>query len=101
VNEPRHLDMLAWYRALIELRRREPELTDPNLSRIEASWDEAGRWLVVCRGPLRVVANLGPDTQRLPLGAAGCQVLLSSAAGVAAIGDALRMPPASFAVVRM
>ncbi|HTA01283.1 MAG TPA: malto-oligosyltrehalose trehalohydrolase [Streptosporangiaceae bacterium] len=101
LHEPRHLDVHAWYRALIELRRREPELTDPDLSRIEASWDEAGRWLLVCRGPLRVVANLGPDTQRVPLDAVGGQVLLSSAAGVATIGDALSMPPASFAVVRM
>jgi hypothetical protein len=37
----------------------------------------------------------------VPLDAAGGQVLLSSAAGVATIGDALSMPPASFAVVRM
>ncbi len=98
--EQRHLDMLAWYRSLIALRRQQPELTDPDLSRTEASWDEGGRWLLVRRGRLQIAANLGPDTQRLALGAAG-QVLVSSDDGVAAAGDVLVMPPASFAVVRL
>ena len=101
LDEQRHMDMLAWYRALIALRRQQPELTDPDLSRIQASWDEAGRWLLVRRGRLRVAANLGPDTQRLPLGAVAGEVLLSSADGVAAVGGTLRMPPASFAVACM
>jgi malto-oligosyltrehalose trehalohydrolase len=101
LDEQRHLDMLAWYRALITLRRQRPELADPDISRIEASWDEHSKWLVVRRGRLRVAANLSPDTQRLPLGAVGCQVLLSSADGLASVGDALTMPPASFAVVRV
>jgi malto-oligosyltrehalose trehalohydrolase len=101
LDEQRHLDMLAWYRALIELRRQQPELTDPDLSRTQASWDQTGRWLLVRRGALRVAANLGSDTQRLPLGGVACEVLLCSAEGVAAIDDILRMPPASFAVVRV
>jgi maltooligosyltrehalose trehalohydrolase len=101
LDEQRHLDMLAWYRALITLRRQQPELTDPDVSRIDASWDEPRQWLLVRRGRLRVAANLSPDAQRLPLGAAACQVLLSSADGVAHVGDALSMPPASFAVVRV
>jgi maltooligosyltrehalose trehalohydrolase len=101
LDEQRHLDMLAWYRALITLRRQQPELTDPDVSRIEASWHEPARWLLVSRGRLRVAANLGADTQRLPLGAAGSEVLLSSADGVTSVGDALSMPPASFAVVRV
>jgi maltooligosyltrehalose trehalohydrolase len=100
LEQQRHLDMLAWYRELIALRREQPELTDPDLSRVETSWDEAGRWLLVHRGRLRIAANLGPATQLLQLGAAGGQVLASSAAGIAVVADAVSMPPASFAVVR-
>jgi malto-oligosyltrehalose trehalohydrolase len=101
LDEQKHLDMLAWYRALIALRRQQPELTDPDLGRIEVSWDEAGRWLVVCRGRLRVAANVGPATQRVPLGAAGGQMLIRSDEGIATTGSVLSMPPASFAVVRV
>jgi malto-oligosyltrehalose trehalohydrolase len=101
LDEHQHLDMLAWYRSLLALRRQRPELTDPDLTRIEASWDEAGRWLVVRRGRLRITANLGADIQRLPLGAPGGEVLLSSAAGIAIADDAVSMPPGSFAVLRV
>ena len=59
--------MLAWYRELIALRRARPELTDPRLDRVQADYDEAGRWLVVRRGRLRIAANLGP--QRRPAAA--------------------------------
>jgi malto-oligosyltrehalose trehalohydrolase len=100
LDQQQHLDVLAWYRALIALRREQPELTDPDLSRVEASWDETARWLLVRRGRLRIAANLGPDAQRVPLGAAGARVLVSSAGRVAISGDAISMPPASFAVVR-
>ena len=70
LDEPAHRDMLAWYRRLIALRRQEPELTCPDLNRIEARSDETGRWLIVQRGRLRVAANLGLRSERLPLGAA-------------------------------
>jgi hypothetical protein len=56
---------------------------------------------LVRRGRLRITANLGADVQRLPLGAAGGEVLLSSAAGTAIADDAVSMPPASFAVLRV
>ncbi len=100
LDEQRHLDTLAWYRALIALRRQQPELTDPDLSRIEASWDEAERWLLVRRGRLRIAANAGHNMTCLPLGAAG-RVLLSSHDRVATADDVLVMPPASFAVMRL
>jgi len=100
LDQQHHLDVLAWYRALIALRREQPELTDPDLSRVEASWDETARWLLVRRGRLRIAANLGPDAQRVPLGASGARVLVSSSGRLAVAGDAISMPPESFAVVR-
>jgi malto-oligosyltrehalose trehalohydrolase len=94
-----HQDLLTWYRELIALRRRWPELTDPRLHRIDASWDEAARWLAISRGGMRVLANFGQAPARLPVGTHGAQLLTASSAGFAIDGDAAVLPPTSFAVV--
>jgi maltooligosyltrehalose trehalohydrolase len=92
-------DMLAWYTGLIALRRARPELTDPRLDGVRAGYDEQGRWLVVHRGRLRIVANLGPSPQRLPLGAPGTGVLAASSPGITLDGGAVAIPPTAFAVI--
>jgi maltooligosyltrehalose trehalohydrolase len=94
-----HLGILAWYRELIALRRARPELTDPRLDRVRADFDEDGRWLLVRRGRLRIAANLGSGTVRLPLGQPGTGMLAASSPGVAITQDTVTMPPAAFAVV--
>jgi malto-oligosyltrehalose trehalohydrolase len=101
VDAAAHRDLLSWYRELITLRRRWPELTDPRLSLVDVSWDETARWLIISRGKLRVLANLGPSGVRLPLGTADGRLLATSAAGLAIDGDAAVLPPSSFAVVRI
>ena len=57
-GEPGHRELLAWYRALIALRRSCPELTDPRLTEVSVS--EGDAWIALNRGPVRVVANLDP-----------------------------------------
>jgi maltooligosyltrehalose trehalohydrolase len=94
-----HRELLGWYRELIALRRARPELTDPRLDATRADYDEAARWLLVCRGPLRIAANLAPDSRRLPLGAAGRALLAASAPGVTIDRDSVTMPGSSFAVI--
>jgi maltooligosyltrehalose trehalohydrolase len=96
-----HRDLLNWYRELITLRRRWPELTDPRLDRVDVSCDETARWLMISRSRLRVLANLGPSPARLPLGAVGGRLLAASTAGLAVEGDAAVLPPSSFGVVRI
>ena len=76
-----------------------PALTDPQLDRMRADYDEAQRWLVLHRGRLRIAASLGGQPLLLPLGARGTAVLAASSSGVALDGKQLSMPPASFAVV--
>ncbi|MBW3613025.1 MAG: DUF3459 domain-containing protein, partial [Chloroflexi bacterium] len=56
-REP-HAGMLAWYRSLIALRRRIPELRDGDRSAVRVTGDVHGRFTVE-RGPVRLVANLG------------------------------------------
>jgi len=54
-----HAEMLGTYRALIALRRARPELADPRLPQLSVDVDEDNRVLVLHRGDLRVVCNLG------------------------------------------
>jgi 1,4-alpha-glucan branching enzyme len=95
-----HRELLAWYRELIALRRRWPELTDPRLDRVHVDFDEDGRWLVVTRGQLRIAANLGPAAAALPLGQSGAELLAASCAGAAIGSDTVTMPATAFAIVR-
>jgi malto-oligosyltrehalose trehalohydrolase len=97
-REP-HLGILAWYGELIALRRGRPELTDPRLDRVTADFDEDARWILVRRGRLRIIANLGAGTVRLPLGEPGVSVLAASSPGVAITRDTVEMPSAAFAVI--
>ena len=99
LGQDSHRDMLAWYSELIALRRARPELTDPRLDRVRADFDEGARWLMVRRGCLRIAANLGPGTVRLPLGHPGVGVLAASSPGVAVDKDTVSVPPAAFAVI--
>jgi maltooligosyltrehalose trehalohydrolase len=76
-KEP-HAGMLAWYRALLTLRRRRPELTDPRLDRVAVSFDADAQWFVLRRGGLRVVVNLAEQAQVVPVDAPVRSVLLTS-----------------------
>ncbi|QUQ66686.1 maltooligosyltrehalose trehalohydrolase [Kutzneria sp. CA-103260] len=70
-----HAEMLATYKALIALRRSRPELTDPRLRQLSVDIDEENRVVVLHRGDLRVVCNLGDERVEPPPGT----VLFSSA----------------------
>ncbi len=95
--------LLDWHRSLIALRRSRAELTDPRLDQVRAEFDEEARWLVVHRGPLRIVANLADDRADVPIctGDATCDaaILLGSDPAISVGQGVLAMPPASIAVV--
>ena len=58
-GEGRHKEMLDWYRALIALRRRSAALNDGDLRHVTVRSSETDRWLVMDRGRVQVLANLG------------------------------------------
>ena len=87
VTEPAHADMLAIYRALIALRRNHPELSDPRLPDFAVDIDEQRRVVVLHRGDLRVICNLGGDQLETP----GAVLFSSSSPGA----------PESVTVVRL
>jgi maltooligosyltrehalose trehalohydrolase len=99
LQEP-HARLLDWYRELVRLRARSPELTNPWLGKVQVAYDAHARWLVVHRGGLRVVCNLAESAQSVPLDEEPGQVVLSWAEAEAeAEAGALRLPGCSVAVV--
>jgi maltooligosyltrehalose trehalohydrolase len=102
VSAGTHSSMLNWYRSLIALRRAEPWLSDPRLELVSVAYDASARWVVVTRGPLRVVVNLAADGQPVPLDGKVLGLLLSSDPDlVVGTGPSVELPPESVAVVRL
>ena len=100
-GRPEHAAILAVYRRLIALRRREPALTDPRLDRVEVTYDEDAHWLCVWRGTLRVVVNLSQQPQVIPLDRATVDILFSTTGGFSFGPDGVHLPGEAGAVVRV
>lgn len=61
-----HRSMYDWYRELIGLRRAFPCLSDPRLDRTDVEVDAGAQTLIVRRGDIDVLVNLGTGTHRFP-----------------------------------
>ena len=59
LHEDDHARMLAWYRDLISLRRKEFDLNNGRLDTVGVDFDEGDGWFVVRRGAFRIVAEPG------------------------------------------
>jgi maltooligosyltrehalose trehalohydrolase len=94
LSDPAHRAVYDTYRELIALRRRYPELTDPRLDRFHV---EAGDgWLVLHRGTLRVVVNLGEAEAEIALDGPVGTVLI----GQPDVGDeVVTLAPDTFTVL--
>ncbi|TDV53673.1 malto-oligosyltrehalose trehalohydrolase [Actinophytocola oryzae] len=57
LTDPAHRTVYESYRELISLRRRHPELSDPRMDQFTVTQGDG--WLVLHRGALRVLVNLG------------------------------------------
>ncbi|MGA8360556.1 MAG: malto-oligosyltrehalose trehalohydrolase [Candidatus Dormiibacterota bacterium] len=77
VGDQRHARMLAWYRQLIDLRRRLPPASDVETAATDAWYDSKRSLLMYTRGDLLVCCNLGVDAELVPE-AAGATLLLAS-----------------------
>jgi maltooligosyltrehalose trehalohydrolase len=75
--EQPHTEMLDWYRKLIALRKSEPDLTEGSLEHIKIEFSEEEKWIVIRRGTIEVIVNLGKNllTRQMP---ETTRVLLSS-----------------------
>lgn len=73
-SEPAHARMLQWYQSLIALRTERPSLRDGRVAATTVTHDLDQQWIVIDRGELSVVVNLGDD-QIVPTRAAELVVL--------------------------
>ncbi len=59
VGADEHASMLEWYRSLIALRRRIPDITDPDLAATEVTFSDSDGQLILRRGRVTVAINVG------------------------------------------
>lgn len=100
VGRERHAAMLRWYRDLIALRRRWPELTDGRFDLVDGDvvTGEGGPLVVVRRGRVLVAANLGDDEHQVRV-PSGAEPVLASGPGAIVSERWLRVPPRTTVVV--
>jgi maltooligosyltrehalose trehalohydrolase len=67
LNEQPHADLLDWHRQLIRLRRETPDLSDGSMDRVETTFDENAKWLVVTRGSVHVACNFNSTPADVPV----------------------------------
>ena len=101
IAQPEHARMLAWYRALIELRREIPDLADGDLDATTVRFDDDDRpsWVVVARGAARIVCNLAYVTQRVPLGTERALDVRAAWEPTGPAGSTIALPGRSVAVL--
>lgn len=91
-----HRQMLAWYRALIEVRKSEPALNILQFSR--ATVDYGDGWLSMTRGSVSVLCNFASGPQLLPV-PRHTRLLLASESGAQLDGLSSLLPGESVIVV--
>ena len=92
-----HREMLSFYRELLALRRNHHDLTDGRLDRVTVEFDEDQRWIIVRRGALTVIANVGEDDQ--VVSAACSEILLASDEACTLTAGGVFLPAQSATVV--
>lgn len=94
-----HARMLAWYRDLIRLRRSHSALNDSEPGNAHVSFDETQRWLILRRGEIRTLCNLG-NIERNFEAPIGSSLLLTSRHGVSIRDSRIALAPDTVAILR-
>ncbi len=95
-GKPEHAELQDFYRTLIRLRRTEPDLADPWLPHLGVEFDENRRWIVMRRGAVAIVCNLGTE----PVEVAVTGEVLAQWGEPEVGADAATLPSHSVAVLR-
>lgn len=98
IHEGCHEEMLTWYRSLIRLRRTSVSLNDGRPGQVNVKFDERMRWLVMERGSVAVMCNLGPGAVELE-NPAKFALILASRVGIEARGGKVLLPSDSLAIL--
>jgi maltooligosyltrehalose trehalohydrolase len=93
-----HAEMLAWYQALIRLRRTTPCLNDAAAGNVLVTFDEQAKWLRMERGTVTVICNLNGREHTFDVSQDN-RLVIASTDAVQLRNDKLVVPPASVAVI--
>ena len=93
-----HAEMLEWYRALIELRRRTPSLNEGSPGNTRVTFDEDASWLRMERGTIMVLCNLGSADHAFAISHGSRLLLASRVQGEIADGN-ITLSPDTVAVL--
>ncbi len=97
-SQPPHAEMLDWYRKLIALRKSHPELINGSLEETQVEYSEEEKWLVLHRGAIQVVVNLGSHLLERKVSTA-TRVLLASDSAVRLEQASLLVPQDAVAIL--
>ena len=97
VHDGCHEEMYQWYRALIRLRKGSSSLNDGRPGQTKVIFDEEASWLVMQRGLVTVMCNLGKETAHLE-NSTGAPLLLASHTGVEVKDSRVMLPAMSVAI---
>jgi maltooligosyltrehalose trehalohydrolase len=97
INKAPHKEMLAWVTDLIHLRRSSPSLNNGDRKQVHVTFDEEKRFLVMDRGPVKVMCNLG-DSETAFDNSANLKLLLASSREVRSDGSRVILPANSLAI---
>jgi maltooligosyltrehalose trehalohydrolase len=98
VHEGVHEEMLEWYRRLIELRRGSASLNNGDPGQTKVRFDEERRWLVMERGAVTVVCNLGGERMMFE-NPKLISLVMASRADVKRTRSAVVVPPDTLAIL--
>lgn len=98
LTEEPHRSLLQWYKDLITLRRNQSKLNDGNLNAVHVRFNEDAQWLVLERGDVHVVCNLGQAPVDMEV-CDGSRILLASDDSIALSGANVRLGPDSVALM--
>jgi len=98
VQQDKHAEMLAWVKALIQLRRTTVALNDADFGHLDVQFDEEMRTLTMQRGSVRTLLNIGKAPVTLPV-FDGEEVRLGTRAEIAPEGGFIALPPMSLVVL--
>jgi maltooligosyltrehalose trehalohydrolase len=90
--------MFQWVKKLIHLRRTMVALNDGDLGHLRVACREEEKLLVMERGPVRILANLGDDSVKVDLHD-GESLRLSSREGIVLAAGEIALPKMSFAIL--
>jgi maltooligosyltrehalose trehalohydrolase len=98
VHRGRHEEMFQWYRGLIALRRGSDSLNNGEPGQTKVTFDADKKWLVMVRGAVTVVCNLGEERMEFE-NPAHLPLVMASRKDVKAAKSAVLLPPDTLAVL--